>query len=520
MAMTYAPTHWIDRTKRIPRALGHISLLQQFTIITSPLLILGMVGIGIYVVGQVEEGVVRSVASTAALYSKSLFEPHVQELRDGPTMSPPQHEQLDVHLSRQLSNGSIIGIRLWKNDTVAYSDDKAIIGRSFASNTLRSKAQQGIVSFIYSNGSEFIGQSFPSSALWQNVWSEATSINEKDIATHGDLPSHSTNRPVLEIYAPVREIGSDRVIAVVETHQVPPALDQLLASAHLETWLEIGSMALLSIILPTFIVGRGSKTINTQKAELERRVQMLSDILTENNSLHRKCNLASQRVAEMNEKFLRRLGADLHDGPVQLIGMSLLRLDSLDHTMRDASEPVRIEADLDISAIRDALKESLTELRHVSSGLVPPEIEAMPIAQLIEVVARKHERRTGIAVQLDIEKMPANPNYTLKACIYRIAQEGLTNALHHARGEGQAVSARFRDGVLTISVSDRGPGMIADDQTATFEKQGLCGLRDRIEALGGRFSIESKRGQGTCISAQFCIDQGWDDGHPDQSRDH
>ena len=128
----------------------------------------------------------------------------------------------------------------------------------------------------------------------------------------------------------------------------------MLASAHLQTWIEIGSVALLAIILPTFVVRRGSKTIDKQKAELEQRVELLSDILAENTTLQRKCNLASQRVAEMNEKFLRRLGADLHDGPVQLIGMSLLRLDSLDHTLlaADGGDQDRGGADILRSAMR------------------------------------------------------------------------------------------------------------------------------------------------------------------------
>jgi signal transduction histidine kinase len=508
MAISYSPIHWIGGTRRIPSALHKFSLLQQFAIITSPLLIFGLMGIGLYVVGQVEEGVVRSVASTAALYSKSLFEPHVQELRDGNAMSPPQHEQLDVHLARQLANGSILGIRLWKNDTVAYSDDKTVIGRSFAANHLRDKAKAGIVSFVYRNGGDLIGQSFPSSALWQNVWSEATSIDPSRVAAPNDLPVLNNGRPILEIYAPVRETGSERIIAVVETHQMPPALDQLLASAHLETWIEIGSVALIAIILPTFVVRHGSRTIDKQKSELEKRVRLLSDILAENTHLQRKCNLASQRVSEMNEKVLRRLGADLHDGPVQLIGMSLLRLDSLDHTLSATEEAIRLEAEHDIRAIRDALKESVTELRHVASGLVPPEIDGMSIQQLIELVARKHERRTRLPVRVDIGELPANPSYALKVCIYRLAQEGLTNALHHARGEGQAVAARYDQGFLTVSVSDRGPGMASGDLEGTHERQGLVGLRDRVEALGGQLSIESRLGYGTCVSAKFAVDVG------------
>ncbi len=62
------------------------------------------------------------------------------------------------------------------------------------------------------------------------------------------------------------------------------------------------------------------------------------------------------------------------------------------------------------------------------------------------------------AVNLDLDDLPASNSTPLKTCVYRFAQEGLNNAFRHAEAEGQTVRARCEDGLLTVEVSDRGPG--------------------------------------------------------------
>jgi signal transduction histidine kinase len=81
-----------------------------------------------------------------------------------------------------------------------------------------------------------------------------------------------------------------------------------LDDVRLESWVAVGGVALLQIILLHTIVWRGNKTIESQRAALAD---------------------AGRASVEMSGRFLHRLGADLHDGPAQLIGLALLKLDAL-----------------------------------------------------------------------------------------------------------------------------------------------------------------------------------------------
>jgi signal transduction histidine kinase len=88
--------------------------------------------------------------------------------------------------------------------------------------------------------------------------------------------------------------------------------------------------------------------------------------------------------------------------------------------------------------------------------------------------------------------------------VYRFIQEGLNNAFRHARGEGQHVKCSFDGSLLTVAVEDGG----SDDpniQTTSEDGMGLAGLRDRVESLGGTFSIYREQGAKTRIEMNLVV---------------
>jgi signal transduction histidine kinase len=261
------------------------------------------------------------------------------------------------------------------------------------------------------------------------------------------------------------------------------------------------TMAMLA--LQIIIVGKGSRTITQQRSSLRERIADLSRLLGENDTLRQRANDANRRVAEMNERDLRRIGADLHDGPVQLLGMAVLRLDSLSDIVSAADKAVVEEAREDLEVLSDALRDSLEEIRNISAGLAPPDIETLSLGSALQLAARRHERRTGNPVLRNIKDLPACLPLSLKTCLYRFAQEGLANAFRHANGDGQAIAAKYSADELEVSVSDTGPGLEARHAINERQGQGLIGLRDRVESLGGEFSIRSQPGAGTCLTARF-----------------
>ena len=131
--------------------------------------------------------------------------------------------------------------------------------------------------------------------------------------------------PLLEIYIPLRERGSDRIFAVGEFYENAVDLKAIIQRDRIMSWLIVGAVTLSMLAALSAIVRQGSITIEQQRSALEQRIGELTNLLTENERLRSRVRSASARATRSNEDYLQRLGADLHDGPAQLISLALLQ---------------------------------------------------------------------------------------------------------------------------------------------------------------------------------------------------
>jgi signal transduction histidine kinase len=244
-----------------------------------------------------------------------------------------------------------------------------------------------------------------------------------------------------------------------------------------------GIFSLLSLI-----VLRGSRLIDLQRGLLNARVGELSHLLKQNRALHARVKNASQRTTALNERFLRRLGADLHDGPAQLIAYASLRIDS-PAILSAQALPEKREAE--VTSIKTSLQEAMREIRGICHDLILPEIEAASLHEVIKQAVQRYRDRTGFDVRLLLAAIEWQPTPAEKICIYRFVQEALNNGWRHAGGVGQQVLQRLEDGCVVIDVIDSGSGF--DPSSIKSTSLGIAGLRERVESLGGRFDIASSQ---------------------------
>ena len=87
--------------------------------------------------------------------------------------------------------------------------------------------------------------------------------------------------------------------------------------------------------------------------------------------------------------------------------------------------------------------------------------------------------------------------------LYRIAQEALTNVRRHASAEHVRLNLEVDDGHIVLRIEDDGRGF--DTSPRELNRHGLAGIAHRIQMLGGRLTIDSKPGQGTCIEARVPV---------------
>jgi signal transduction histidine kinase len=238
------------------------------------------------------------------------------------------------------------------------------------------------------------------------------------------------------------------------------------------------------------------RVIRAQKAEEAR-------LVARSEALRKLAETIQRRGMEHNERLLRRIGSDLHDGPAQHLALVLLRLDELAPLVEKAAEGGPSTSRNALETIRRATSDALKEIRHISAGLGLPELQKISLTDALAIAVRAHQRATGTRVETTIDSLPARLPLPMTICLYRFAQEALNNAFHHASGNGQRLSASYDDGTISVEIADSGPGFVVDRPAAGGERLGLSGLRYRVESLGGTLQINSAIGQGTKLTVQF-----------------
>jgi signal transduction histidine kinase len=192
----------------------------------------------------------------------------------------------------------------------------------------------------------------------------------------------------------------------------------------------------------------------------------------------------------LNEQALRRIGADLHDGPGQALGLALLRLDLLRQALPQAAE--------DVAVVEGAVQDAMGELRAISSGLRLPSLATLDVREVAERAVRAHMRRSNTHVELSVDGRPSQAPLSVKITLFRALEEALSNATRHGQGRGVVAHVQGENAGLSLTVSDQGPGF-APEAVPSEGHLGLANLRERAELLGGTFEVTSAPGEGTTL---------------------
>ena len=453
------------------RGVRSLTLAQRFLVANLVILLVAGLAVGVYIGNQLERSIVDRTASVTALYVESIIEPSVASMARGGELTAAEVATLDAHLASNPLADRLRSLRLWSRDgRVVYSPNAELIGRSFPVEGNLARAWEGEV---VSEMDDLSGD--------ENAWERAR-----------------WNR-LLEIYIPVRERGSDRIIAVAEFYLPPREIEQQVSDARLTTWALVTLAIVVAGVLLYGLVKRGSDTIQRQEVALTRQVDELTDLLDQNAELSERVRSAAQRTTTLNERSMRRVSADLHDGPGQTLSLAILRLDAM-QTRADRGDPPTAA---EIAEIEEVLQEAMSDVRGVAAGLRLPELAPMDAQEVASRAVQDHERHSGARVELTAHDVPASVPLPVKIALFRALQESLSNATRHGHSEEVQVTlagtaAHRAGGIagLELIVSDDGTGF-EPDALGTTAGLGLAGIREQAEILGGTFSITSHPGKQT-----------------------
>lgn len=435
--------------------------------------------VGTWISGRIEDAVVRNTANATALYMDSFISPLSQDLSQKDGLSPGAMQAL-----AEIFDGTPLGERVVSyklrdaTGRIVAASDPEVIGRVFDMTPGLKSALNGTVV-----------------ASFEGLDHEE---NENEAAL---------GLPLLEIYSPIRESWSGEVIGVAEFYEVATELERDLADARRNSWLAVGVVLFGIGSVLYLIVLQGSRTITRQQSQLSQQVDELRKLSDYNTALRLRVQEAAGRSSALHDRTLRQVGADLHDGPAQYMAYAALRLDGLRGKMNTD------KAQADITSIEKSIGDAITEIREISRGLSLPDIESRQPDDILRGIAETHAARTDAVVTVALQ-LPADLALGVpeKICLYRFAQEGLSNAFHHGGGVAD-LAARVDGGELVVTVSDRGPGLPVDTPLPPSPPpgrgMGIAGLRDRVESLGGRMTLANRTdGPGAVLELRLEVTHG------------
>ena len=203
-------------------------------------------------------------------------------------------------------------------------------------------------------------------------------------------------------------------------------------------------------------------------------------LASEREELARSVRASRTRIVLAADDERRRLERNLHDGAQGRLVALAARLGLAAHDAREAPET----AAASFETAHDELLVAIDELRELVQGIQPAALRQFGLASAVEDVAA----RSVTPIEL-VELPRVRLDETTEATAFYLIREAVTNAERHAHASAIRVRAHLSTTSLTVEVQDDGVG-------GAFERndRGLQGLRDRVEATGGRFELDSEPG--------------------------
>ncbi len=209
-----------------------------------------------------------------------------------------------------------------------------------------------------------------------------------------------------------------------------------------------------------------------------------------------------QRITTAQESERQRIARELHDGTGQaLTGLAL--------GLRGLSSQTNLncqEVALRLATLETMATGSLGELRHLINDLRPPQLDDMGLAAALRwLVDRFHQESETPQLKLEVQGAAHPLPSEVETTLFRIAQEGLNNAVHHAQANHIWVTLNYDDGV-SLTVRDDGRGFdpaAAMSPSKNRTSWGLIGMQERSTLINAALTLDSVPGAGTTFTVHL-----------------
>lgn len=463
----------ISFRKKVGNFILRLSIASQFLLAASVVVFGLMGGVGYFTALQVERAALQAAGAEGAARMQTVVAPLIKRDTAGGFVWDQAFRDDMAKLVGQGPEGQrITNLKVWLSD-----------------GTL-----------IFSARGNGVGERVMFPALASALAGETTTARtDEDKHFYTDVEAKEAN---LEIYAPLLSDQSGTVELAGEIYLESNKLEASIARARKLAMATAFFITVPMLSLLYLIVRRGSRLIDAQRRSLRQGLERAITLSNENDRLRKVADDALLEAGKLNERVLDQIGADLHDGALQVLTLVKLHMSDI-----LASETEGSARGSSLRKTLDLVTSALEDLRNFSAGLVLPELESATVRDALDLASKRfleitHCEAVLAAASGDQVRMPQ-----LSICLYRFVLEGLLNSYRHARGNRQFVRYTIRRGRLYVIVADVGVAPVA--QTEKDENRARLGRvtqRRRIQAFGGRMRY-LKRTNGSVAIASLPLDR-------------
>ncbi|MAD46654.1 MAG: histidine kinase [Oceanospirillaceae bacterium] len=213
--------------------------------------------------------------------------------------------------------------------------------------------------------------------------------------------------------------------------------------------------------------------------------------------------LADERLKELAQRSVtfqvmqrRNVARELHDGINQMLVSAKLRLNLVNKMwpQDDAKDH--------LAKATDMLDRSIQEVRQLSHDMRPVVLDDIGLEpalhSLMDDLTESSDIHVKRRIRLPEERLPDAIEMTL----YRLVQESITNVRKHAKATQVTLKISHTPDSVTVEMEDNGCGFEPEEDPSGI---GLMNMRERVELIGGRFSVSSHKRKGTQVKAEFFL---------------
>ena len=265
------------------------------------------------------------------------------------------------------------------------------------------------------------------------------------------------------------------------------------------------------------------RQLRDKRDDLERRLRSLSDTIERADHIVNQVNVVlnylvsdlknvgqaleqaklkqdfSMRIIAAQEDERKRLSREIHDGPAQMMAHVLMRSDLIERVYRDKGLEQALK---ELQELKSNVRNALSEVRRIIYDLRPMALDDLGVVPTLKkYLSTVEEYNSGVTIHFQSIGADRRLSPDIEVSLFRLVQEGVNNAIKHAKPTEIWVKMEWRKNDVNVIVKDNGIGFNKDNM-AKGQSFGIIGMQERLELMQGTMKIASELHKGSTFLFQ------------------